>query len=438
LTVQGSTDPNYPSGAAAQSRSASATSTLAGLGEDRDSLGMLRAGSAFAILLTAIYLVAQIYYRGPFASGMIFVWLGLIEVGVFYLGLLSRRVLEIWKPWTLCYGTVLIATFAIFGGIARDTEVAFVGALLTPLATAAFVAWGPSWQLALNAASVAIFLIVPNLTNDLSPYRPAQVLGLLAGLAFAQCGAVYIDRYKRRLRQQVIDLEAAARFREAQISAMAHDVRSPAAALSGYAALLQTDDLSPDEQKGLIARLGATAWNMDLVVSNLLDMYQIHERRLTVAPAQIDLNARLAEMAESCAMQAQRRGVEFIRELHPLPPCRQDPRHIERIVKNLAGFAIDRGNSSPVRIVCRQHENQIRIEVVDFGLELSQAELAAHLAPVESNGIPSSSRGLNLYIARALTSASGGIFDVRRNAGGGLTLLAELPIEGQPAPRVPG
>ena len=398
---------------------------------------MLRAGSGFAILLTAIYLVSQIYYRGPLAAGMIFVWLGLIEVGVFYLGLFSNRVLEIWKFWTLSYGTVLIATFAIFGGVARDTEVAFVGALLTPLATAAFVAWGPSWQLALNAASVAIFLIVPNLTNDLSPYRPAQVLGLLAGLAFAQCGAVYIDRYKRRLRQQVIDLEEAARFREAQISAMAHDVRSPAAALSGYAALLQTDDLSPQEQKGLIARLGATAWNMDLVVSNLLDMYQIREHRLAVTPAQIDLNPRLEEIAESCAMQAQRRGVEFIRELHPVPPCRQDPRHIERIVKNLAGFAIDRRNSSPVRIVCRPHENQIRIEVVDRGPDLSQADLAAHLAPIESNGIPGSSSGLNLYIARALTSASGGIFDVRHNEGGGLTLLAELPIEGQPAPRIP-
>jgi signal transduction histidine kinase len=405
--------------------------------EDRDSLTVLHIGCGFAIAVTIVYLAWQITARGFFASGILCIWIALAEVIVFYAGLRSAPILIFWKEWTLLFSTLLMLTFAIFGDYVNDTEVTFVGALLCPLATSAYVAWGPSWQLALNVASIAIFFIVPNLDSDFSPYRPAQWLGLVAGLAFAQSGSVFLDRYRRRVRQQVHDLETAALFREAQIAAMAHDVRSPLAALGGYAALLQAEELPPAERVDLISRLGATAWNMDLVVSNLLDMYQFQERKLAAEPPETDLNAMLHEISNDCAMQAQRRGVDLERELEPLPRCRYDPRHIERIVKNLVGFAIARANSHGVRMKCRPHENQIRIEVFDQGPSMSDAELLALMAPIETSRGANPAHGLNLYVARLMTETAGGIFRVERGETRGLTLISELPVEGQPAPHSP-
>ena len=104
-------------------------------------------------------------------------------------------------------------------------------------------------------------------------------MGLIAAMIFAQYTSIFIERYRRRLRKQVEDLEEAARFRQTQIATMAHDIRSPVAALSGYVNLLEEADIDPKERSDLLGRIGSTAWNMDLVVSNVLDYYEAQDRR---------------------------------------------------------------------------------------------------------------------------------------------------------------
>src|SRR5262249_54501512 len=155
---------------------------------------------------------------------------------------------------------------------------------------------------------------------------------------------------------------------------------------------------------------------------------------LTTAADEVDINPHLGEAAESCTMQARRRGVDLACELKPLPPCRQDPRHLERIVKNMVGFAINRIDAGAVSIRCGPNQNQIRIEVIDRGPDVSERDLAAQMVPPKTNGASGSARGLNLYIARQLAEASGGMLQVRRIREGELHLIAELPIQGQTAP----
>ena len=65
---------------------------------------------------------------------------------------------------------------------------------------------------------------------------------------------------------------------------MAHDIRSPVAALSGYVNLLEDVDTSPKERTDLLGRIGSTAWNMDLVVSNVLDYYEAQDDDIVAAP----------------------------------------------------------------------------------------------------------------------------------------------------------
>ncbi len=58
---------------------------------------------------------------------------------------------------------------------------------------------------------------------------------------------------------------------------MAHDIRSPVAALSGYVNLIEDVDTNAKERTDLLGRIGSTAWNMDLVVSNVLDYYEAQD-----------------------------------------------------------------------------------------------------------------------------------------------------------------
>jgi signal transduction histidine kinase len=252
---------------------------------------------------------------------------------------------------------------------------------------------------------------------------------------FAQYTTIFIDRYRRRLRKQVHDLEEAARFRQTQIATMAHDIRSPVAALSGYVNLLEESDISPKERSDLLGRIGSTAWNMDLVVSNVLDYYEAQDEDLVAAPAELDANQVLDEVAEDCALQARRRRLNLRVEIARLPACKLDRRHFERVVRNLLAYAIGRMGSGEVTLHAAMRNDSLAIEVTDSGSgpSLSPTEMAALFERPDKNGNRTAARGLGLYIARAMAEAAGGRVEARFADGRrGLTLVAEFPLEAQP------
>ena len=150
-----------------------------------------------------------------------------------------------------------------------------------------------------------------------------------------------------------------------QIATMAHDIRSPVAALSGYVNLLEEADISPKERTDLLERIGSTAWNMDLVVSNVLDYYEVQEDAVIPAPAELDPNQLLSEVAEDCALQARRRRLNLRIEIARLPACKLDRRHFERIVKNMLGYAIGRIASGEVVLRAQMRNESIAVEVTD-------------------------------------------------------------------------
>lgn len=412
--------------------SSHATVFLNRLDDDQESLGVLRLGCGFALGFTLIYLVWLIYSRGFFTAGIGFVWLALGELTVFLGCMWWAPVLRIWRIWTLCFGILIVVTFSLFGAAENDSALPFVSSLLCSLATAAYVAWGWRWQLAMNSASLTSFVLLPWLTDNVSHNRPSQFLGLLIALAFAQSGAYFLDRYRQRIRGQLEALEEAARFREAQVATMVHDVRSPLAALNGYGSLLESDDMPLGERSEVLARLSSTLWSIDLVISNLLDLYQLQGHNLLAAPTEVDPNGLVADVVENCAKQAERRSIVLKSELAKLPRCRQDPRHLERIVRNLLGFSMGRVDAGTVQIRCAQNDGRIAIEVLDDGPPLSDSELRALLSP-GPNGATSRAVGLGLYIARVMTESAGGKLEVRRVEPDRVALRVELPTEAPPA-----
>ncbi len=398
------------------------------LDDDQESLGVLRLGCGFALGFVVIYLVWLIASRGFYTAGIGYVWLALGELTVFLACMWWGPILRIWRIWTLCFGVLLVVTFSLFGAAENDSALPFVSSLLCSLATAAYVAWGWRWQLAMNAASLTSFVAVPWLTDNVSHNRASQFLGLLIALAFAQSGAYFLDRYRQRIRRQLVALEEAARFREAQMATMVHDVRSPLAALHGYGSLLESDDMPLGERSEVLARLSSTLWSIDLVISNLLDLYQAQVHNLLASPTELDPNPLMANVVENCAKQAERRSIALKCELAKLPRCRQDPRHLERIVRNLLGFSMGRVDSGTVQIKCGENYGRIAIEVIDDGPPLSESELSALLSP-EPNGATSRAVGLGLYIARVMTESAGGWLEVRRVGPERIALVVELPTE---------
>lgn len=395
--------------------------------DDEESLRVLKLGGAVGIFMLLAYAIYDQRIHGR-AGGLDFHWIVISGTCLFFGMSWTRSFRRYWKLWTLFFNLFLMWMFILISKTTADPESRFIAAALCPLATAAFVSWSPRWQFAMATASMLTFAGAQYVVPIATPFGVYRWLGLIAAVIFAQYTAIFIDRYRRRLSQQVKDLEEAARFRQNQIATMAHDIRSPVAALSGYVNLLEADDLAPKERADVLGRIGSTAWNMDVVVGNVLDYYAVQDHEILPAAVDLDPNLIVAEVAEDCALQASRRRLRLRTEFSQLPQCRLDSRHLERIVRNLVAYALGRMMSGEVVLRTAVGNQSIVISVTDAGSSLSPADMNALFERPNDNGT-GPARGLGLYIARVMAEAVGGRIEARYAAGRGLTLVAQLPLE---------
>jgi signal transduction histidine kinase len=398
--------------------------------DDEESLRVLKLGGAFGILALLAYLAYDQYSLGKYAPGTALHWLILGITCLFFGVAWTREFKRHWKLWIMLYNLVLIAALILISRLTREPESRFIAIMLCPLAAAAFVSWNTRWQLGMALMAIAGYAVGEYLVPLDTPHRIYRWMGLVAAMVFAQYTAIFIERYRRRVRKQVEDLEEAARFRQTQIATMAHDIRSPVAALSGYVNLLEEADINPKERADLLGRIGSTAWNMDLVVSNVLDYYAAQEDDIIAAPIELDPNQLLNEVAEDCALQASRRRLNLRIEISRMPACKLDRRHFERIVRNMLAYAFGRVGTGEVALRAGVRDEAISVEVTDSGPTLSPTELAGLFERPNRNGNHGAGRGLGLFIARAMAQAAGGNVEARFADGRrGLTLVAEFPLE---------
>jgi len=395
---------------------------------DEESLQVLKLAGAIGIFFLVVYAVYDLHApegrSAPAAAGH---WL-LIAGACLFFGLTWTRGFRLrWKFWTFIFCAWLMAMFVAISSATGEGESRFITAMLCPLATASFVAWGPRWQIAMAAASMLTYggaeLMVP-IESQLEAYR---WFGLLAAIALSQCTAIFIGRYRDRIRTQVGLLGEAASFRESQIATMVHDIRNPLSAISGLVSLLEEDDLERDERAAVVARVGSTAWKMDLAVTNMLDLYQFQENRFARRPPSGDPTQALREIAEDCATEAKREGINLHADIAPLPAEGFDSSHLGRVARNLVAWALRRTKEGDILFKSGVHDGRVIIEVSDSGPDPGEAELGHLFDRPADNGLRKGGGSLSLYIVRMVTEADGGRVRAERGSSGGLRLVAEVP-----------
>lgn len=394
---------------------------------DAEAISTLKVAGPIAIFFMLAYDLLDALLTGRQAlTGYHYAALAIITAffGITWLSTFRRH----WKLLTLWCCVLVIALFIKIASLERDGELAFIAIVLCPFATAAFVMWGPRWQALLNLGCLALFAVAALSVPYRDEYTTFRWLGFVAALVLSWFTALFLDRYRGKLRAQMEQLAAAAKFRERQIGTMTHDIRNPLATLVGLVTLLEEDELSEKETTHLLARVGSTARAMDLLVKNVLDMYLLEEDNLTPHPRVVDPNTIVQEVADVYAREARLKGLRMRTELGGMPRGSLDPLHLERVVANLLSNAIQRTETGEVVLRTFLSGNKVIMEVQDTGQQLS-SEQFTHLfeRPMrDREGMGSSA--WKLYIARALTETNGGIVSARSHVNRGLTLVAEMPF----------
>ena len=214
---------------------------------------------------------------------------------------------------------------------------------------------------------------------------------------------------------------------------VAHELRTPLMAASGYLQILQQGQAINRDQ--LAKTLDTISKNVHQIVTLVNDILFLQEMDLVLPEFQaVDMGEVASAVLEKYKSQAAKQGVHLsLTEDRNLPPISGDVESLERALTALVDNAIKfspRGGDVEIRL--RKEDQQVSITVEDHGIGISpntRPRIFDRFYHLEKegddlfNGI-----GLGLAITRQVIQQHKGTLDVDSEHGKGSTFSMRLPI----------
>jgi len=243
-----------------------------------------------------------------------------------------------------------------------------------------------------------------------------------------------LDTMQRELSVRSAELSRAADERNRLYAAVAHDLRSPLAAVNGYANLMLEDgdgEMRPEARESLSRIKASSEFAIDLIDS-LLDPATIESGRLELKKRAVCLSEVVSGTLATNELFARRRNVHLTAALHDdSQPARVDPGRIAQVLNHLVANAIKFSPSGANVSVSLEHAaSDATIRIVDEGPGMSRARLSRILTSPQIQrvgAIPPKPIGIGLAICRKVIAAHGGRFEVESEPGIGSTFTIVLP-----------
>ena len=211
--------------------------------------------------------------------------------------------------------------------------------------------------------------------------------------------------------QQAARLEGE-RYREALLSSISHDLRTPLATIMGAVTSLRQlgDKMEPESRDDLLQSIEEEGARMSRFVSNLLDMTRIEAGTLKPKCDWIDVS----DVIQSAVERARKYfpGTAIETGIAPdLPLVEGDNVLLGQVLFNLLDNAVKFGGDDPVNVYARRDGQDVLISVTDLGKGIPPAEIDRVFEKFYRRGKPdgrSPGTGLGLSISRGFVEAMGG------------------------------
>lgn len=256
-----------------------------------------------------------------------------------------------------------------------------------------------------------------------------RLLDALAGQAALAIERVFLAADVERARR---DAEAD-RLRQALLSSISHDLRTPLAAILGAVGTLRGygAELDPATRDELLATTEAEAERLNRFINNLLDMTRLEAGAIRPATVPTDPDEIVGSLAERVAAVVSRH--RFVVDVAPnLPMVAVDPVLIEQALFNLVDNAAKYAPAgTTITLAARREGDTVAIAVLDEGPGLGAEELERvfdKFYRVEKGDSVRAGTGLGLSISRGFVEAMGGsLTAARRPDRPGLAFTIRLP-----------
>ena len=232
-------------------------------------------------------------------------------------------------------------------------------------------------------------------------------------------------------------------LRNALLSSVSHDLRTPLAAITGAASTLLDDERVPaDVRRELLQTVFEEADRLARLVTNLLDMTRLESGGLTPNQDWVPVEEVVGTALSRLEHLLEGRPVQLDLPAD-LPLVRMDAVLIVQVLLNLVENAIKYTPAgSPIEIRARAGAATATIEVADRGPGFppgaEQRVFDKFFRAEDVRG--ERGAGLGLTICRGIVAAPGGTIVAENRPGGGALFRITLPNDGAPpaVPREPG
>ncbi len=263
--------------------------------------------------------------------------------------------------------------------------------------------------------------------------------------------------YRENLEAANEEIQRIMNQRERLLLTITHDIKAPAASISGFIDLMK-DYVSNPQGIECLQNIKNSAAHLSHLVASLLDYHQLENGLMKVQPTSFSPAQLVAESVEGMKLRAEEKGLEISFECKmkgmgtsdssdssetsdsPMKKkfFRADAFRIRQILDNLVSNAIkytDRGNVTIQAQVSEiQGKPTLTLSVKDTGKGMTDEEkqkvFQAFTRLKSAQGIEGT--GLGLSITQELVSLLGGEIILHSTLGKGSTFIVTIPIE--PAP----
>ena len=231
------------------------------------------------------------------------------------------------------------------------------------------------------------------------------------------------------------DAEAASHLKDEFLATVSHEIRTPLSAVLGWARVLESKKLPPEQTEHAIAAIERNATALAHMIDDLLDTSRVLNGAIRLALHPVDLAAVAQDALDAVRPLAAARNVHLAFE--DVPGARTvsgDAERLQQVIWNLLANSIKfTPGGGRVDVFIESTAGHMEVRVVDTGQGISP-DLLPHVFERFRQAADATTRrhtglGLGLGITRYLVELHGGtVHAASPGVGQGATFTVRLPI----------
>ncbi len=243
-----------------------------------------------------------------------------------------------------------------------------------------------------------------------------------------------LEKAKRILEEKLENIEELHRRKEELFAMYIHDVKNPASAIKSFVNLLETYDLSLQEQREIMSTILSAADRI-IKLSTVISTSIFHESNGFESEFKYgSLNSAINHCIKNNVAKAKLKGQDFIINIdHTIPEIWMDMDKIIEAIDNLIDNAVKYSpEGSHIDIKCYKDAFSVYVEVSDEGPGLTSEDVTrAFQKGARLSAKPTGdevSTGLGLWVVKMIVETHGGHTWVKSEVGKGSKFGFKIPI----------